>query len=246
MYRYVCLVIWTCETLQQFARPCIVDSTSWPIDAALRISKGITNPTAFIILCTVNLRWSSKCCYRLCLTFLHWRLCFSLIVCLVILHVFKLYLLRITDVTFELNIRLVRIRITATENVHNTVRRPFLISAIRRRSSPAVRTFVQQMRRVQGKVEGRASWAEITSGSQGAEEVCVAHAQLQQPRVSVQSNPGFQSGKHTVYIICNPLSDRSAIMYLPDVPLSLALSIWTLCHYRQNTETHRQTETQSQ
>ena len=28
--------------------------------------------------------------------------------------------------------------------------------------------------------------------------------------------------------------------------LRLALSIWTLCHYRQNTETHRQTETQSQ
>ena len=32
----------------------------------------------------------------------------------------------------------------------------------------------------------------------------------------------------------------------PEVSLRLALSIWTLCHYRQNTETHRQTETQSQ
>ena len=32
----------------------------------------------------------------------------------------------------------------------------------------------------------------------------------------------------------------------PDVSLRLALSILTSCHYRQNTETHRQTETQRQ
>ena len=41
---------------------------------------------------------------------------------------------------------------------------------------------------------------------------------------------------------CNPRCDA---FYIPDVSMSLALSIWKFCRYRENTDTYRQAEIQA-
>ena len=60
----------------------------------------------------------------------------------------------------------------------------------------------------------------------------------------------FQNASIVSFISNENVAFRAAFalgeMLIPDISQRLALSILTLCRYRQNTEIHRHTETQSQ